>query len=454
MSMRPIVIQEASLRLLKSKALDSMQVPRFSPTELFDLFGEDHMQYFTFKRMETICNYFWEDGTRFSMPADKDSQIDQLHLTFNESKKSIKKYLDNSREKYELTAPIFIEKSLHKASTYLDKSVIKALSKIHKFNVFSTLSQVNRDQFSNDKLIQLLNRFATYNGSSPYKTPGIMSMIPHLEMNIGTFFPNGGMVSITNSLVKLAERHGVQFHYNHKVNNIIHDKNIAKGIEVDGKLINGDIVVANMDVFSAYSFLLKGLKKPKKVLQQERSSSALIFYWGINRQFDELDLHNILFSDSYADEFEYIFDKKSIHDDPTIYINISAKENENDAPDGAENWFVMINTPSDTGQDWDELIVKAHKNIIQKINRVLNINIESLIVCEQVLHPKLIASKTSSHQGALYGSASNNRYAAFLRHQNFSNELKNLYFCGGSVHPGGGLPLCLNSAKIVSSLIK
>jgi phytoene dehydrogenase-like protein len=71
-----------------------------------------------------------------------------------------------------------------------------------------------------------------------------------------------------------------------------------------------------------------------------------------------------------------------------------------------------------------------------------------------MLHPQLIESKTFSHQGALYGSSSNNRYAAFLRHTNFSRQLKNLYFCGGSVHPGGGIPLCLNSAKIVSNIIK
>ena len=422
-------------------------------TELFDLFDEDHKEYFTYKRLKTICNYFWEDETRFTMPSDLDSQIDAIHLAFNEPKTAIRKYLENSKEKYELTAPIFIEKSLHKASTFFDKSIIKAFSKMHKFDVFSTLNQVNEGQFTNDKLIQLLNRFATYNGSSPFKTPGIMSMIPHLEMNIGTFFPEGGMVSITNCLVGLAEKHGVQFHYNKKVDKIIHENEKAIGIEVEGDFIDGDIIVANMDVFGAYSILLKDLKKPKKALQQERSSSALIFYWGIDRQFEELDLHNILFSDSYKEEFEHIFDKKTIHADPTIYINISSKENKNDAPKGAENWFVMINTPSDTGQDWDELIAKAKSSIVNKINRILNVDIEAHIVCEEILNPKLIATKTSSHQGALYGSASNNRYAAFLRHANFSNELSNLYFCGGSVHPGGGLPLCLNSAKIISNII-
>ena len=298
-----------------------------------------------------------------------------------------------------------------------------------------------------------MNRFATYNGSSPYETPGIMSMIPHLEMGIGTFFPKGGMQSITASLVGLAERQGVEFHYNTYVEKILHEGNIATGILANGDEINGDFVVSNMDVFSTYSAVLQEVKKPERALHQERSSSALIFYWGIRKSFPELDLHNILFSDDYKEEFDHIFEKKSLFDDPTIYINISAKVEKEDAPIDSENWFVMINTPGDVGQDWDHLIAQSRKQIIDKINRVLGIDLASLIVCEEVLSPPKIASKTKSHQGSLYGSASNNRYAAFLRHANFSSQIENLYFCGGSVHPGGGIPLCLNSAKIVSNFI-
>jgi len=422
-------------------------------TELFELFGEVPEQHFRYKRKETICNYFWEDGTTFSMPADRNSQVQAMATTFDTSPASIDQYLKNSKDKYELTAPLFIEKSLHQWSTFFSKDVIKAILKMHKFDVFATLDGVNRKAFKHKKLIQLLNRFATYNGSSPYETPGIMSMIPHLEMNIGTFFPEGGMHAIIRSLVDLAERHGVTFHYNSLVETILHDKNQVVGIKVNGANVLADIVITNMDVFSAYHKLLKDLKPPTQVLTQERSSSALIFYWCISGINPELDLHNILFSDHYPEEFECIFKKKTIHEDPTIYINITSKENKSDAPDGCENWFVMINTPCDIGQDWEELIQQAKQSIIKKINRILNLDIASRIIEESVLDPRGIASKTFSHQGALYGSASNNRYAAFLRHANFSKQLKNLYFCGGSVHPGGGIPLCLNSAKIVSNFI-
>jgi phytoene dehydrogenase-like protein len=208
-----------------------------------------------------------------------------------------------------------------------------------------------------------------------------------------------------------------------------------------------------MDIYPTYKRLLKNQKAPEKTLSQERSSSALIFYWGIQKEFPELDLHNIIFSESYEKEFHTIFNEKSIVDDPTVYINITSKENPSDAPIGHENWFVMINAPGNYGQDWDILKQKAKKNIISKLNSVLKIDLEKLITTEHILDPVGIETETSSYRGALYGAASNNKFAAFLRHPNFSRSIKNLYFCGGSVHPGGGIPLCLLSAKIVADLV-
>ena len=143
-----------------------------------------------------------------------------------------------------------------------------------------------------------------------------------------------------------------------------------------------------------------------------------------------------------------------ISDDPTVYINSTCKENPNDAPKGCENWFTMINVPHNDGQDWKKIIKDSRKNIIKKLNKNLKTDISKLIVYESILDPSQIELNTNSDKGALYGSSSNSMFSAFLRHPNFSNKIKNLYFCGGSVHPGGGIPLCLMSGKIVSDLIQ
>jgi phytoene dehydrogenase-like protein len=114
----------------------------------------------------------------------------------------------------------------------------------------------------------------------------------------------------------------------------------------------------------------------------------------------------------------------------------------------------MINVPNNTGQDWDTVIERSRTKIIDKLGRLLKQDITELIEQESILDPRTIESKTQSYQGALYGASSNNKFAAFLRHPNFKSNLQNLYFCGGSVHPGGGIPLCLLSGKIVADLIE
>lgn len=421
--------------------------------ELFELYGLRARDYFEYYRKETLCNYFWEDGTAFSAVADRETFVRDVSIKFGTPVASIQKYLESSKQKYDLTASIFLEKSLHKWKTYVSLDVLKSLLQSYKLDTNKTLHSTNEQYFKNPHLVQLFNRYATYNGSSPYKTPGIMSMIPHLETYYGTFFPKGGMHAIIESLYDLAKDQGIHFKLQEAVKEIKTEGHRATQVITANGSYEGDIIVSNMDIFSTYQKLLKDRKKPLRILKQERSSSALIFYWGISKNFPELDLHNIVFSDDYKEEFKQIFDKKKLSDDPTVYINITSKEQKEDAPTDCENWFVMINTPGNFGQDWDALKEQARAVIISKLNRILKVDMESLITVEEVLDPIGIESKTSSHRGSLYGAASNSKFSAFLRHPNFSSEIKNLYFCGGSVHPGGGIPLCLLSAKIVSDII-
>ncbi|XLS29465.1 1-hydroxycarotenoid 3,4-desaturase CrtD [Flavobacteriaceae bacterium M23B6Z8] len=421
--------------------------------EIFKDAGKKPTDYFSYLRKEIICKYYYEDGTRFTAFADEQKFAWHASEVFNTSSKEITNYLEKNKKKYDLTASLFLEKSLHKLKTYLTGQTLKAVANLGSLDVFSTLNEVNEKAFSDPRLVQLFNRFATYNGSSPYLTPGIMSMIPHLEQHFGTFFPKKGMHHITMSLYKLAEEMGVDFYFEHEVEKIEVENRKTKGIIVNGKFHDADIVVSNMDVVPTYRKLLKSESAPEKILKQKRSSSALIFYWGMKKEFPELDLHNIFFSKNYNEEFKAIFEDQTVYEDPTVYINITSKEKKDDAPEGCETWFVMINVPGNTGQDWEKITRQSRQHIIHKLSRLLNSDIEEFIEVEAILNPISIERKTRSYQGSLYGAASNNKFAAFLRHPNFSQRIENLYFCGGSVHPGGGIPLCLLSGKIVSELI-
>ncbi len=424
--------------------------------ELFQLAGKKTVDHFTYQQLATITHYFYPDGTRLTAHADLDRYVQEIEDKLGVSGQNVRDFLVDSRRKYELTAKVFLQSSLHKARTYFTKETARAVLHIGQLDLFSTMNAVNERRLQHPKLVQLFNRYATYNGSDPYQTPATLNIIPHLEHGIGAFFPTKGMYSITQSLFELAQDLGAKFHFNSPVERILVEErgqNRATGVQVAGQRVGAEVVVCNMDVVNAYRKLMPHVRQPQKILNQPKSSSALIFYWGIARQFPELDLHNIFFSANYRDEFQHIFTARDIGPDPTVYVNITSKYKPDDAPPGGENWFVMINVPNNSGQDWETLISRARAHILAKLGRMLGTDLAPLIEAEGILDPRSIEAKTSSAQGALYGNSSNNRYAAFLRHANFSTQVKGLYFCGGSVHPGGGIPLSLLSARIVGGLV-
>ncbi|WP_439880787.1 1-hydroxycarotenoid 3,4-desaturase CrtD [Pontibacter sp. MBLB2868] len=420
--------------------------------ELFILAGRKPEDYFTYTRLDPITHYFWPDGSQVKAYADAGRFAEEAAQQLGVPKQAVKEALTRSSRLYKGTADTFLHKSLHKLNTYLSPDVLKALSCLTDLGLTTTMHEANARQFSDPRFVQLLDRFATYNGSDPYQAPGTLNIIPHLEHNIGAFYPKGGIYAIAESLVKLARELGVEFRYSEPVKRIMAEDGKVTGVQTDRAFYKADVVVSNMDVVPTYRKLLPDQPAPEKTLQQPRSSSALIFYWGVKQRFPQLHVHNIFFSQDYREEFEAIFQHKTVSSDPTVYINITSKTDAGDAPANSENWFVMVNVPHNQGQDWDQLTRDTRQAVLQKISKMLQTDVEALIEEEQVLDPLLIESHTSSYAGALYGSSSNNRMAAFLRHPNFSAKLSGLYFCGGSVHPGGGIPLCLLSAKIVGDL--
>jgi phytoene desaturase len=421
--------------------------------ELFSLAGEPIEDYFSYRKMPVSCHYFYEDGTMVSAFADRGRFDRELVEKLGEAPGALGKYLNRSERIYRDIGSVFLHHSLHKTATLFKANILRALKATRWPYLFRTMHQLNSRYFRNAKTVQLFNRYATYNGSNPYQAPGMLSLIPHLEHNEGSFYPKGGMISITNALYRLALKKGVHFYFNTPVQRIIHTEGKVSGVVVNDENRLADMVVSNMDVYFTYQHLLNDSSKARQVLQQERSSSALIFYWGIRKGFPQLDLHNIFFTLDYQAEFDHLFRLKKMYGDPTVYINITSKcEPGVQAPEGCENWFVMVNAPANIGQDWENYRALYRDAIIKKLSRLLHTDISSLIEAEEVLDPVLIESRTASYMGSLYGTSSNSKMAAFLRHPNFNNAIKGLYFVGGSVHPGGGIPLCLLSAKIMSEI--
>ena len=419
--------------------------------ELTNLQGSAHT--FEYLKLDVITNYFYSDGTQLKASANLENFADEVHLKLKEKKETVLKHIKRNAFYFKTTEDLFLKQSLHQLKNFINFKTLKGILFSPFLGLFSTMHEKNSQTFSNPKTVQLFNRFATYNGSNPYKAPALMNMISHLEFNLGAYLPKKGMHQITTHLVKLAEEANVEIKYDATVETIeVESNNSISAIKSSGVSYPFDIVASDVDLHVLYKYLLPKSFTPKKLIQQEKSSSAYVFYWGINKEFAALGLHNILFSDDYKKEFDHLFSKQFPTNDPTIYINITSKYCKDDAPEGCENWFVMVNVPHNKNESIN-YAADIRKNVVEKINSMLKTDIEKHIISESTLSPIDIEKQTSSYGGSLYGNSSNNKFAAFLRHANFSSSIKNLFLVGGSVHPGGGIPLCLFSAKIASQLI-
>lgn len=430
-----------------------LTMPRYID-ELFALCGEDPRAYFNYVRIDPGFQYFFQDGSVIRTWADAEKFADDVAANSKASRESVLTFLERCRVKRELTEEVFLERSLHQLKNYFNKATLRGLLNFHKVGAFTTMAKANAALFKDDKVAAVLNQFAGYTGSNPYAAPATLNLISYYEIALGSYAAKGGMNAVIKALVALAERQGVRIQLGTRVERIsVIDKRCV-GLEINGRTVKFDRVISNTDIRTVYDKLMPEQHKPKRTLDQPRSSSVILFHWGMDRQFPQLHLHNMFMSNDGRSEYDHIFNRSTVHPDPSVYLHVSSKVNADDAPPGCENWYAMVSVPHNTGQDWDTLVCSTRSTIIAKLSKMLGADVEAHITCEHSLDPRTLEQLTSCAFGSIFGTSSNGMFASFLRHPNFSKRIKDLYFCGGSVHPGPGIPLCLLSGKITAGLVE
>ncbi len=434
--------------------------------ELFADCGKNLSDYFSYRTLDEGTQYFWADGTRLhAHPANLSAELTKAGIPHNES--DVTAYLRDAAGLYKHIGRVFLDEPIHEWRTWLSPRIPVALARTRPSYLTQSLHAWNGKHLRHPKLVQLFDRFATYNGSDPYRCPAMLSTIAHLEFGEPIGYPEGGMASIPRAVQRLCEDLGVEFHFGAAVERILVEAGRAIGVDSGGKRVPADAVISNSDVYYTYAHLLGDTRQSAAIRKQERSTSGVVFYWGMRKHFPELRLHNIFFSEDYRAEFADLRAGR-LPQDPTVYVNITSKMEPSHAPDGCENWFVLVNAPaapplpSPKGRETASLpdgVADLHSLsslkdvVLEKISRLLKIDLAPLIVSEEILDPAGIEAQTGSYLGALYGTASNDIMAAFNRHPNRSKKYRGLYFCGGTVHPGGGIPLCLRSGRLAAEAV-
>ena len=420
--------------------------------ELFTLCGENPRDYFNYSRHNENCTYFFPSGNTFKLTGDTTEDKKALSGIYSaKDADAYLSYLESSKRTFNSIGKLFIDHEQPKLTDFFKWKFIKHYPKFLSKKLLSNLDAYNDACFDSPELKQLFDRYGTFNGSNPYKMSGIYSMIPHLDLNLGTYFPEKGMRDIIDQLFQLAIRQGAQFLFEQQPS----AKRTTDGFTISSNNVDYkvDKLVSAIDHLSFYKHVLKSQSDISKFEKQERSTSGLVFLLGVKNDISTLGLHNIFFSDNYAEEFKDLFERKKLTESPTIYVHVSSVIKSEDAPSGGQNWFVMVNTPA--GVEVTDNYKDHVKNILfNMIKDRTGTDVSNSIEFEDHWDTQDIESLTGSYQGALYGAASNKTLDSFKRHGNIHPSIPDLYFCGGTVHPGGGIPLAVRSAKIVANLIE
>lgn len=421
---------------------------------LFEFCGFVRRDFLDFVPIEPICRYFYPDGAVLDASANIEQMKHEIAKLSPRDAEVYENFLAYSERIYKLTAEVFLFSPIHEFAEILKWRNLPTLLRLPQIDPLRTVHNGISQFFKDARVAQLFDRYATYNGSNPYRAPATLNVIPYVEYVLGSYYIRGGMYRLAEALRSLAQKLRVKIHTSARVEKILQDGHRVNGLQVNGEKFAADFVLCGQDVVVAHNELLDGFTKHREKLNRlEPSCSGLVFLWGVKKQHTALAHHNIFFSSDYQKEFAQIFDEKKPPEDPTIYVAITSKSDPAHAPVGSENWFVLLNMPVLTHAiHWPDEIARVREIVLTKF-RQIGLDLANQIEAEFVFSPEDFYKNYLSNRGSIYGIASNSRSTAFKRPANRSRELKGLYFAGGSTHPGGGIPLVLLSGKIAAELI-
>ena len=423
--------------------------------KLFADCGETLTDYLTLSEPSPLCRYIYRDGTRFDNYSDRKKTVSEIEKFSVHDAKAYSEFLDYSRSLYDKTADAFLFNPLYDFSDLKQLNLLDFLG----IDAFSTVSDKVDTFFESPYLRQFFKRFTTYNGSSPYRAPATLNVIPHVELNQGGYYVKGGLYSIAGALHELAGKMGVKFHFQTRVEQIKTSSNVVRGVTLsDGSVKKCDLLFANSDATDTILNLLPAgatsKKKRKKQNSLEPSCSGFVMLLGCSKTWPQLKHHNIFFSENYKEEFDDIFNKKRLPADPTIYVANTSYSDPAHAPAGSSNLFLLVNAPYDNGQDWNLLKRIYSDTVIDALEERGLSGLRQSIEVQEVITPDIFLKRYGSNRGSIYGTSSNDTFSAFLRPRNKLRNLDNLYLVGGSTHPGGGIPLVVQSAYNAVELLR
>ncbi len=420
--------------------------------DFFKDFGKSASDYYQLVRLDPSYTIYFQNGEKWDIPANF-----QEFKNFIESKEKgaaaqMDKFLNDAQYKYEVGIQDLVGKPSLSITEFIDWRVIIGSLRL---SLFSNFSKHVRKYFKHPNIIELLEFPVLFLGAKPSKTPALYSLMNYADIKLGTWYPKGGMHEIIKALKNLAEELGVKFHTDAEVEKIVVDDNQNAKIQIKGKILDFDLLVAGADYHHVEQHLLeKKYRKYDDAYWQNRTMapSSLIYYLGFNKKIEGLNHHNLFFDESFANHAEEIYENPKWPTKPLFYVSCPSKTDSTVAPEGMENIFILIPTAPDL-EDTEEEREKYLDIVLERMKKKLGVDLKDNIVYKKTYAHSDFIKDYHAFKGNAYGLANTLKQTAIFKPSMINKKVKNLFYTGQLTTPGQGVPPSIISGRVVSELI-
>lgn len=418
----------------------------------FERFGYQTSDFYELKRLDPSYKVIFSQNCFVDVPADMQALYQLFERLEQGSGQMLKKFLAQAAYKYQ----VGINKLVYKPSRSLTEFVsLKLLYDILRMDVFKSFHHHVRSFFTNEQIIQIMEFPILLLGALPQNTPALYSLMNYADMQLGTWYPMGGMHKIVEGMVKVALAQGVNFQFDQNVTSVAIENKKVKAVHTEHQDYQADICVASADYHHVENDLLPPAYRSyteKYWESRALAPSSLIFYMGLNKKIDGLTHHNLFFDRDFIPHAKDIYENKKWPDDPLFYLSITSKTDHSVAPSGHENLFILI--PVAVGlEDTEEIREMYYHLVMDRLEHITGQSIRDAVVFKRSYAHKDFINDYNAYKGNAYGLANTLMQTAILKPSLKSRKLKNLYYTGQLTVPGPGVPPSLISGQVVAEEI-
>lgn len=421
--------------------------------EVFEFCGKDPDDYISMKKVDPMLKLYFNKEEPIEFSNDLIELTKTLENISSEDTQGYFAFLADIYQRYTIAKEAFITKSFRGFWDFYNLKSLWAGIRLRTFSdAYTSISKFVKD----DRLRKSLAFQTLYIGVSPYQGPSLYTIIPMIELFYGVYFIEGGMYTLATSLARLFEELGGKIVYETSVDEILIDNKIAKGIRIGKEQVMADAIVCGADFPYAMKELIpderkRGKYTNKKIAKFEYSCSCFLMYLGLDKKYPEEHLHSIYFAEDFKKNVDDLFERGKLPDDPSFYLYRPSLMDDSLAPEGQEGLYVLVPVPElSKYEKWTEQTMQAYRQKIIRLLKEKTIfkDIDEHIVSETLITPKDFSERFNAYNGATFGLKPTLKQSNYYRPHNKFSAAENLYFCGSSTHPGAGVPIVMQSAKL------